>query len=602
MAASASLVVAMLSLAPAPAGADATQSPRRPYDGAIEVKPQGEAEIEVVGRAGDAAVDDADDVGAPTDTTVAPDPTVVTPDVHTGPMPSPAPHPVPRILTTMNGWYPGEQARVSNDKGTVTFIPDVQARAVTGAVSEFSLDDGGASYSEGAMLYGRVRWRPQLVLGKKQNVTIVGMLDLANGRWAPTRSGNPVIQDLLDHGTPPQSYGMYIADPRELYVQWTSKYGQLRVGQMAFNWGQGLVANDGNNMDRFGDMKFGDDGIGSIQERILFGTRPLARSGGPGKALLVAVAADLVYRDPQANLVQGDVAGQGILVVRWEPEDRPGNWIGVYGAYRHQMSKPDGDRTGGDNKLEVGVFDFAGQGFRVLRDDFTVLGAFELAAIAGRTTFAKGKFDHHQVLQAATALRGYLGNPARWLLGADAGLASGDADPDDDQINDFEAAPGYTAGLLLFQYYRGWQSARTEIRAEDPALSGVPANGTQYLPTRGTVTNAIFIQPKFRYALREIFELWGGPLVATAAVPLVDPYTTKLRGGSPHNSLGGDSSHRYLGTELDLGLRARYGLRNAWLQAGLQGAVLFPGRAFVKAGGDRDRPMLGGFFRAEIRY
>ena len=64
------------------------------------------------------------------------------------------------------------------------------------------MDDGGASYSEGAMLYGRVRWRPQLVLGKKQNVTIVGMLDLANGRWAPTRSGNPVIQELLDHGVP----------------------------------------------------------------------------------------------------------------------------------------------------------------------------------------------------------------------------------------------------------------------------------------------------------------------------------------------------------------------------------------------------------------
>jgi hypothetical protein len=601
------LALAWVALA-APPAATTTASPashgRRPYDGTLEATMDAStAEVEVeVAPDGDAAPASAPGDDAPQRITGAPDPTVRTPEPRTLPEPTIVPRPVPRILTTMNGWYPGESAVHRNAKGTITFTPDLQFRTAVGSVSEFRIDDDGNSYSEGVHVFGRVRWRPQLTLGKRQNVTIVGMLDLASGRWLPTTSGDPVIQEILDEGDPPQRYGMYIADPRELYVQWTTKYGQLRAGQMAFNWGQGLVANDGNNMDRFGDMKFGDDGIGSIQERILFATKPLARTGGPGKDLLVAIAADLVYRDPLADLTQGDTAGQVIGVVRFEPSSRPGNWIGAYAAYRRQRSASDGDTIAGDNELEVGVMDFAGQGHRQLRGDIALLGAFEIAAIVGRATFAKGEFPRHRVAQAAAALRGYIGNPRKWLIGADGGFATGDADPDDDELNDFEAAPGYTAGLLLFQYQRGWQSARTEIRAEDPELVGVPPNGTQYLPTRGTVTNTVFVQPKVRWGFRDHFEIWGGPLLAASAVPLVDAYQTRLSGGSAHNSLGGDASRRYLGTEVDLGLRGRYGFKNLWLQAGVQGGVLVPGRGMADDAGERDRPIYGGWFRAEIRY
>jgi hypothetical protein len=600
-----SLVALALSLAP-PATAPSTPARRatpqaRPYDGTLEatMPDTTSASVEVAAPtiteadatpAGDAAIEST------------PDPSIKTPEVILGPQPTPRPRKVPRILTTMYGWYPGEVAQHSNEKKTVTFTPGLQARAAVGAVSEFSIDDEGNDYAEGAHMFGRVRWNPTFTLGKKQNVSIIGMIDFANGRWVPTRSGNPVIQEILAVGEPPQSYGMYIVDPRELYVQWTTKYGQLRVGQMAFNWGLGLVANDGNNMDRYGDMKFGDDGIGSINERVLFATKPLARSGGPGKDLIVGIAADLVYRDPLADITKGDLAGQGIVVVRWEPSEKPGNWIGAYAAYRRQRSNSDGDTIAGDDDLEVGVIDIAGQGFRFFREDLAVLGAFEIATIAGRSTFAKGEFDTHRVLQAAAALRAYVGNPDKWLVGADGGFATGDADPDDDELNDFEAAPGFTAGLLMFQYYRGWQTARTEIRANDPDLTGVPPNGTQYLPSRGTVTNAVYFQPKARWGFRDHFELWGGPLIAGSAVPIVDAYTTRLNGGSPHNSLGGDSSRRYLGTELDLGLRGRYGFKNLWVQAGLQGGIFFPGRAFENDAGDRDKPVYGGWFRAELRY
>lgn len=519
-----------------------------------------------------------------------------------GPDARPLPQPVPRILTTMYGWYPGEEARLRLKNTYFTFTPGLQVRSRIGAVSEFTLDEQGNEYAEGAHVDGRLRWRPVFGFGRKQPFLVVGMIDFANGRWAPQSSGNPVIQEIIDDGQPPVPTRLRIVDPRELYLQWTFRTGQLRLGQMSFTWGQGLVANDGNNMDRFGDLKFGDDGDGSIQERILFATKPLARGGGPGKDVVFALGADLIFRDPNANLVEGDLAGQGIFVVRWEPAERPGNWLGAYAVYRRQKSADDGDAIEGDDLLEVGVADFAGQGFKYLRPDLAVLGAFETVVIGGRTTFQKGDHQQSLVLQGAAALRGYVGDPDVWLAGLDAGWMSGDANPDDAEVNNFQGAPGYTAGLLLFQYYNGWQSARSELQARDPDLAGVPPNGTQYIPTEGSVTNVVFVQPKARWALWERFEVWGGPLVAASAVPLVDPVETQLGGGAPTNALGGLSERQYLGTELDLGLRGRYGFRNFWLQAGLQGGVLFPGRAYVDPVGDRDRPVFGGWFRAEIRY
>src|SRR5690606_1631728 len=120
-------------------------------------------------------------------------------------------------------------------------------------------------------------------------------------------------------------------------------------------------------------------------------------------------------RDPNANLLSGDLAGQAIAVVRWQPEERPGNFIGLYGAYRNQKSRDDQDAYPGDRDLEVGVVDVAGQGSVFVRPRLALVGAFEAATIFGRTTFARGDFDDHRVLQGAAAVRAYLGNPEIWL-------------------------------------------------------------------------------------------------------------------------------------------------------------------------------------------
>jgi hypothetical protein len=514
----------------------------------------------------------------------------------------PIPRSLPRMLTTMQGWYPGEEAVHWNRAGNFSFTPGMQVRSRVGTVSEFRMDERN-THDEGAFAAGRIRWRPVFGFGRRQNVLLVGMLDVANGRWVPRQSGDALTQEILDDGQPPHAWGMRTVDPRELYLDWTTPYGRLFLGQMSFAWGLGLLANDGNNVDRFGDLGFGDDGDGSLQERIMFATKPLARSDGPGKDIVLAVGADLIYRDPNADLIAGDRAAQVFLVLRYEPESRPGDWLGVYGVYRRQRNADDGDIYPEDDFLEVGVVDFAGQAFEVLREDLALIGAFEAVAIAGRTTFASGMFREQQVLQAAAALRAYIGNPAIWLAGLDAGWASGDANPNDLEINDFKAAPGFNVGLLLFDYVLGWQSARAEMRARDPALAAVPPNGVQYIPSQGSVTNALYVHPKARYGLWERLEIWGGPLVAASAVPLVDPVSTRLDGGGvPTNALGGPSDRRYLGTELDLGVRGRYDFANLWVQAGVQAGVLFPGPALRDARGQTDAPIWGTWFRAELRY
>jgi hypothetical protein len=474
-----------------------------------------------------------------------------------------------------------------------------------GGVSPLRIDAEGNEIGEGFTVAGRVRWNPELAFGNDQSVRLVGMVDVANGRWASGTTDDPVVRDIIDNGQPPiatEFQGLGVVDPRELYVEWTSQYGVLRFGQQAFGWGLGLVSNDGNNKDRFGDLEFGNDGDGSIVERLLFATKPLANMHTTARDLIVAIGADLVYRDPNASLVDGDLAGQGILVMRWEPRRSPGAYLGGYVAYRHQRSADDGDAIAGDDQLQVIVGDIAGRGYRYLNPKLALMGAFEGVIVGGRTTFLRGDHPEHRVLQGGVAARGFIGNPSGWLAGLDAGWFSGDSNPDDDQQNGFDAAPGYTAGLLLFPFLRGWQSARSARRAEDPLLSGEPPNGVQYLPSEGRVGNVLFVQPKARWAIAERFELWGGPLLAASSSTMLDPLAARLAGGAPSNAFEGEVDSRLLATELDLGVRTQYGFRNFWLQAGVQGGVLFPGPALDDADGVREDPTYGGWLRLEVRY
>ncbi|MFO0633584.1 MAG: hypothetical protein U0168_12100 [Nannocystaceae bacterium] len=508
--------------------------------------------------------------------------------------------PVPRALATIEGYGLPEDEIAVIGKRKVKFTPGFQVRNQVGTVTPFTLDRFGHRYDDHGMTTGRIRWNPTLAIGR--SFKIVGNLDLANGRWAPDGSDNPVVDRIIQGGQPPERSVLHIVDPRELYIEARTPIGLLRLGQQAFTWGQGMLANNGNYVDRYGDLRFGDDGRGDIFERILFATKPFQNRGGGIKDLAIAIGGDLVFRDERVDLTKKDLAGQALLVLRWAPEKSPGNYVGAYAVYRKQKNHDDGDVYPNDNHLQVGVVDATGQGTKWLSDRLQLLGAFETAIIFGRTDNARDQYGDHRVLQGGGVARGYIGRHDSWLVGFDAGYASGDPNPTDRQINNFTFDAGHTVGLVLFNQVNAWRSAQTQILASDGTLTGVPLNGTQYLPTRGGVSNALYIQPKARWSFRERLEIWGGPLVAVAPVPIIDPYTTRLNGGVPTNSSGGDGGKRYYGTELDVGIRGRWDIRRLWLMAGLQGGVLLPGAGLANAAGNPDKPSGAVWFRTEIKY
>ncbi|MBK8714443.1 MAG: hypothetical protein IPN32_06840 [Deltaproteobacteria bacterium] len=620
-----SVCLALAIAAPAPATAAAPAG--RDYEGPRQVVPEGGVAMpEVVAPAGDAGTTTGADAGTTTGadagtttgadagtTTGADAGTTTGADAGTttgadagGLMPPTEPgyvpkkkRPVPRALATIEGYgYPEDEIAVVG-KRRVKFTPGFQVRNQVGTVTPFTLDRFGHRYRDHGMTTGRIRWNPTLAIGKK--FKLVGMLDLANGRWAPDGSDDPVVDRIIQDGQPPERTKLRIVDPRELYLEYRLSFGLLRLGQQAFTWGQGMLANSGNYVDRFGDLRFGDDGRGGIYERLLFATKPFQYRGGKVRDLVIGVGGDLVFRDQLVELTKGDLAGQALLLLRYAPEKNPGNQIGAYAVYRKQKKADDGDVYPHDDTTEVGVVDIEGQGTRWLSDKLQLIGAFETAIIFGRSTIARRERPH-KIVQGGGVARGYIGKHDSWLVGFDAGYASGDPNPSDRFINNFTMDPGHTVGLVLFNQVNAWRSAQTEMLATDGQLTGVPLNGTQYLPTRGGVSNALYIQPKARWAFRERLEIWGGPLLAVAPVPIIDPYTTRLNGGVPTNSSGGDGGKRYYGTELDVGIRGRVDIRKLWLMAGLQGGVLLPGLGLANAAGSPDKPSGAVWFRTEIRY
>ena len=147
-------------------------------------------------------------------------------------------------------------------------------------------------------------------------------------------------------------------------------------------------------------------------------------------------------------------------------------------------------------------------------------------------------------------------------------------------------------GLLLYRHVLGAQTARGQFTAADPALVGVPSAGSERIPTQGSPTNTFAVFPRLRLRPIDGLEAYGGPLVAFSAVPLLDPFNSRLGGGPARNALDGEPSN-YLGLEWDAGVRYRANMHGSELTVGAEGGVLFPGGALVRADGTDLGTVLG---------
>lgn len=455
-------------------------------------------------------------------------------------------------------------------------------------LEDFALDDLGTTHGQEDYGTMRVRLSPRFNLGKGWRIVLEG--DFLDGVIAgdTTQVGNGFLgrgdggfrQDWLNRHSAIRVDG---AELRKAYVEWRSDIGLFRLGQMSSSWGMGLLANGGDEPGSvFSDMRGGD-----LVERFLYATQPLRlfMDDDLGKALVVGLAGDLVYRDENASLIDGDLAWQGVLSVSW----RPGGWdLGVYVAWRSQTDR-DGD------SLEAVAIDVAG-GIDQKLGDLNLRAQAEAVWVTGTTDRARfdGAPETLDIASFGAAALVGLGYPDAGLDASfEFGYASGDNHRGDGTLRAFTFDANHQVGMVLFEDVLGRGSVRALDRASDPGLSGEPPKGYESIPTGGGITNVWYINPVIRYRPISIIGLEAGLVWATTDAELSDAYATAANGGFNANSYGRPGASGSLGVELDTGVALEMAVSDViGFRVGAQCGVLFPGEALQDANGSDLREIV----------
>lgn len=455
--------------------------------------------------------------------------------------------------------------------GGVQFVLPAHYRFRTTWLSDFPIDADDSSH--GLDLVGEQRFRFSPWVSFSDVVVVRGQLDFLKGQIFGDTSdvGADYLLDPRD-----EIDGFATVDPRHLWVEWRSPIGVFRLGQMPSHWGLGILANDGEDRDlRFGDRRYGD-----IVERVAFGTAPVAwfSDAAWARNLKLLMAFDVVFRDEQARLMDGDLAMQGAFALVYE--ERRWN-VGGYAVYRNQE-----DDEG--STLEVTVADISG-GVRIPlgSDGMELALSAEVAMTVGHTNRAlpERAREGMDVLGFGALIRADLDVPDAGLFPSlEIGFASGDNDRTDDVNRSFSFDPDHRVGLILFEQVLALQSARSSDLVTDPDFVAVPPDGVPWLPTNGAVTNAVYFYPSIAYEPVDWVRLNLAVLYAIAPSDLTDAYQTALNGGYAANALGGRGGGRQLGLEIDAGViftvRAWHTLR---FRVGAEGGFFVPGDAFDAA-------------------
>ncbi|MEZ4312634.1 MAG: hypothetical protein R3F14_31810 [Polyangiaceae bacterium] len=439
-------------------------------------------------------------------------------------------------------------------------------------VSTFPVDSAGSTHQNGAILAPMFRAGVRIDTGKLLkyvNLHLEYEHDLPTGYWvsdttAPGRE-MPASQPI-DHQL------------RKLYLRASlGPYLHIGGGFMTNQFGLGLLANDGaQGTWAPGSARFADNRGGDRVLRGFIGTGPLSDAGFTATLALDQVQGDDV-------MLPGDSAYQFIATASLGYNKPWG--IGIFLVQRHQESDY-GART------DATVVDLAARYARIVGNVNIALEG-ELAVVTGDTTLAPTpEFPVHRLRQIGGVLRASArGHHTGGVL--DFLYLSGDGNPDDGVQSAFKADPNFETGLLLYRHILAAQTGRSSITAANLDLVGVPSEGLERLPTRGSPTNTVAVFPRAYVRPIDGLEGYAGALFAFSPAPLYDPLNTRFAGGVVTGALGGLTGN-YLGTEIDLGVRQRMLLGGTELTLGVEGAVFLPGDAFTKEDGSGMDPVLGG--------
>lgn len=449
----------------------------------------------------------------------------------------------------------------------VTASLAASARVSYQGASSFPIDSEGTSVRL-APLLTRLRVNPEIRL---KNFGLAAEADTATGAILGTPS-SALVGDRVSYPA------MSALDLRKLYLEYRWQTGGFRVGLQTQSWGLGLLANDGAKDPEAGD--FGQQQFGNTTYRALLAFRPLARFGGAFQAFETALAADLINRDNFGEFARGDRAFQGVLALRFIKDSE--NTFGVYGVYRNQRNI---DVRDGGKATDVVVIDAAGKWEFLKRRSRVLKVGFEALTIQGTTTQARNENAALLRVQQFGAAAKVSYRVHRLTLLADWGFASGDQNPADDLVQNLRFDRDFKVGLVLFDQVMAYQSARAGVRASDPNLLGMAPEGADLLGTAGSISGVWYLFPRIKYGLYDWLDIYGGPLFAFGTARLADPFNTRLGGGTAVNPVGGRPG-LYLGTEIDLGIQARYRpIPELLITATGEGGMFLPGDAYTLPGG-----------------
>ncbi len=439
-------------------------------------------------------------------------------------------------------------------------------------LDDFPINGDGEQHGQGQWGTSLLRIEPELSFGELTKIhTNLQVLDGMFYGDESTVGADRLLRPWTRSGVSDQ------LKVHEAYAQAPIGIGLLRIGRMASHWGLGLIANNGDTEE----YAFGDATHGDISDRVLFITRPLEpfMSGSVAKSLLLVLAFDRVVHDELTSRADGDEATQYIGALRWRAEDLD---AGIYVAYR-DLVKNDGDQT---KALATDLYvHWSSDLSRSMKLDLKFEGVY----IRGTTEMFRFEGAPHPVdlSQFAWVLRSELEMPKISLkTGLEIGMASGDNHTQDGTSKTFRIDPSYKAGMILFEEVLNRLSARSYDHVQNPELLGTPPQGSELLPTNGSITNAVYVNPTVHYAPLKGLNISLGFLAAFAPADLVDAYVSAQNGGYNHNTFGKSNASGMLGMEVNAGLSYDLPLSELFeMRLGAQYGYFLPGDALAAVEG-----------------
>lgn len=380
------------------------------------------------------------------------------------------------------------------------------------------------------------------------------------------------LELVPDSGTDFERIQPVRATPRMLRLTLRSQVGEVSLGHTTTQLGLGLVDADGDQPRWFG-----------IPYQPATYERVQLLSGSQGSTLRVGAAADLLFKDGVLSLLDGDRLLRVGLSARYAPN--PGTHLDLLARYE-SLAQRDArrgaqlvvlDLSGGLRRRIPGS---AGEVFA----DFEAV--YRVGAVNEPTAFAVG--DDQALAAGAFATRAGvalerehdLRRFAHLVASLEWGMASGDADPSDDELHRFVMNPNHGVGLILFSEILRFKSARSQAQRDFGSEQRL-----ERASTRGGVAGATYLNPVLAYRPLPDLTLKVGAVVASATSAWVDPVSVES-GSQRSNFDGGSPFNRSLGREIDVGIEHTLALEPPTLaRLSLEGALAFPGSAFDDAEG-----------------